>query len=684
MGQAKGKEMGQMDWKMPLLADDIQDVLTAFGFPPLLAGVLRARGADSPEKAARVLLRDETLLGDPWLLRDMDRAVARLRLAIENRQKLVVYGDYDVDGITSACLLYDYFQGLGLDCTVYIPDRLAEGYGLNKDAIDRLKSGGADLIVTVDCGVTAISEADYVKSLGMDIIITDHHECPQTLPDAAAVINPKRPDSDYPFTELAGVGVAFKLVCALEGDWAAPMARYVDLVAVGTIADVMPLVGENRTLASKGLEKLRENPLPGLAALLEEAGAGGKPLTAATVGFTLAPRINAAGRLCRTEAAVGLLISKSREEAQERARELCTLNRRRQELETAVWEDAAATLAAVEPTEPIVLESESWHPGVVGIAASKLTEAYKLPAVMICIDEGRGKGSCRSFGDFNLFEALSACSAHLESFGGHAFAAGLNIIPENIDAFRQAFAEYYHQNPPTARCALEPELLVCDPASLSLTGVEALSALEPCGCGNEAPLMCMTGALLESVTPIGGGKHLRLRVSKSGKVFDCVFFSHTAEALGVSEGETIDLCFTPQVNAFRAHRSVQLLLVDVRKSETQALCRDILSKKEIPAGALLPFRPGRKELACLWRALMRTGGRAELDCDGCPRGQALGFLEPVKLCLALRIFNELGLLELRHESDRVLCLACDGEKTELERSPMFRLLWAQEDAVPAG
>jgi single-stranded-DNA-specific exonuclease len=257
-------------------------------------------------------------------------------------------------------------------------------------------------------------------------------------------------------------------------------------------------------------------------------------------------------------------------------------------------------------------------------------------------------------------------------------------MPENIGAFRQALAEYYRQNPPTARCALEPELLVCDPASLSLAGVEALSALEPCGCGNEPPLMCMTGAVLESVTPIGGGKHLRLRVSKRGTAFDCVFFSHTAEALEVSEGETIDLCFTPQVNAFHAHRSVQLLLADVRKSETQALCREILGKKALPTETLLPFRPGRKELACIWRALMRAGGCAELDADGCPQERMLGFLEPVKLCLGLRIFSELGLLELRHESGRVLCLARDGEKTELERSPLFRLLWAQEDAVPAG
>ncbi len=669
--------MGQIDWKMPCVTDDIDKDFSAAAYKPLLSAVLRARGIDSPEKAKKYLRRDRTLLCDPMQLSDMDKAVSRIELAIQSQQKTAVYGDYDVDGITSACLLYDYFQSRGLDCEVYIPDRLDEGYGINTKAIEALHSRGVELIVTVDCGITAISETAFAKSLGMDMIITDHHECPLFLPDAAAVVDPKRPDSEYPFEELAGVGVAFKLVCALEKSSDVPLERYADLIAVGTIADVMPLIGENRFLAYLGLEKLRNNPLPGFAALLDEAGAFKKPLSASTVGFTLAPRINAAGRLCQTETAVNLLTSKNYEEAQILAKELCALNRRRQELETEVWKDAMAALSNTEQKSPIVLESGSWHPGVVGIAASRLTEEYKLPTIMICVDDENGKGSCRSYSDFNLFDALSACSEHLVSFGGHAFAAGLNIKPENIDSFRKALAEYYVSNPPTEHLKLETEVLICDPATLSMEGVEALLELEPCGSGNEQALLCIFGAVLESVLPIGNGKHLRLRISKKGVPFDCVFFSRTAETLGASEGESVDICFTPQVNDFHQHKNVQLLVADIRKSEIPEKCRCIIEQQDLHIDEFRLLRPGRDELVYLWRGIKRLGGRLELLFDECLQGSELDSMEPMKLCLGIRILSELSLLDVSIINGRVMCCARDnGEKTELDKSPLFRLLWS--------
>ena len=645
-------------------------------FTPLLAAVMRARGFETPEKAGHSLRRDKSLLLDPMLLSDMNKAVYRIERAIELHEKTAVYGDYDVDGISSACLLLDYFQSRGLDCEVYIPDRLDEGYGINTKAIDILHERNISLIVTVDCGITAVSEAEYAKSLGMDMIITDHHECPQVLPEAAAVIDPKRPNSEYPFGELAGVGVAFKLVCAMEKDTDALLGRYADLVAVGTIADVMPLVGENRYLTYLGLEKLRNDPLPGFAALLEEAGVSKKPLTAATVGFTLAPRINAAGRLCSTETATKLILAKNQQEAQVWAKELCALNRRRQELEIEVWEDAMSFLSDTEPQSPIVLESGSWHPGVVGIAASRLTEEFKLPTVIICVDDENGKGSCRSYGDFNLFEALSACSEHLVSFGGHAFAAGLNIKPENIGAFRKALAEYYSQNPPAVHPELHPEVLVKNPASLSMEGVESLSELEPCGSGNEHPLLCICGAVLESLASIGNGRHLRLRISQKGVSFDCVFFSRTAENLGVSEGETVDICFTLQVNDFRSRQSVQLLIVDVRRSETLEVCRNIIEKNEFLINDARLYRPEREELACLWRGIRRLGGKLELSFDKFSEDFGMTFMEPVKLCLGIKILSELKLLDTSVVNGRVLCLASENAgKTELDKSPLFRLLW---------
>lgn len=669
--------MGQIEWKMPCIADNIDNDFSAAGFKPLLSAVLRARGLDTPEKARNYLRRDKALLCDPMQLADIDKAVSRIELAIKTRQKTAVYGDYDVDGITSACLLYDYFQSRGLDCEVYIPDRLDEGYGINIKAIEALRSRGVELVITVDCGITATSETEFAKSLGMDMIITDHHECPQVLPDAAAVVDPKRPDSSYPFEELAGVGVAFKLVCALEKDADAPLERYADLVAVGTIADVMPLVGENRALAYTGLEKLRNNPLPGFAALLDEAGALKKPLSASTVGFTLAPRINAAGRLCQTETAVKLLLSKSYEEAQVWAKELCALNRRRQELETEVWEEAMAALSETEPKAPIVLESGSWHPGVVGIAASRLTEEYKLPTIMICVDDENGKGSCRSYSDFNLFDALSACSEHLVSFGGHAFAAGLSIKPENIDSFRKALAEYYSSNPPTEHTELEPEVLICNPSTLSMESVEALTELEPCGSGNEQAMLCIVGAVLESLSPIGNGKHLRLRISKMGVPFDCVFFSRTAETLGVTEGETVDICFTPQINDFHQHKSVQFLITDIHKSEMPEKCRGIIENADLHIDELRLFRPERDELVSLWRSIKKLGGRFELSLSECLKGNVLDSMEPMKLCLGIRILSELHLLEVSMTNGKLLCCACDnGEKTELAKSPLFRSLWS--------
>ena len=668
--------MGQMEWKMPCVADDNLDSFAKSGFTPLLAAVLRARGANTPEKARRYLLRDETQLCDPMLLADMGKAVSRIELAIEKHEKLAVYGDYDVDGITSACLLLDYFQGRGLDCEVYIPDRLDEGYGVNKNAVDALHEKGIDLIITVDCGITAVAETEHAKSLGMDMIITDHHQCPQTLPEAAAVIDPKRPDSAYPFLELAGVGVAFKLICALEKNSQVPLERYADIVAVGTIADVMPLIGENRYLVYKGLEKLKNSPLPGFEALLEESGAAKKPISAATVGFTLAPRINAAGRLCKTETSIKLLVSKTPEDASTWAKELCTLNRRRQELELEVWEEAMATLSSEEPKSPIVLESDSWHPGVVGIAASRLTEEYRLPTIMICVDEGNGKGSCRSYGDFNLFEALSACSEHLESFGGHAFAAGLSIKPENIDVFRKALAEYYISNPPTEHPAMEPEILISNPAILNMEGVSSLSELEPCGSGNEHPLMCVCDAILESVTPIGNGKHLKLRISHKGVAFDCVFFSRTAESLGVPEGEIVDVCFTPQINDFHSRQSVQLLIVDVRRSQTLDKCRNIIEKDEIQLDELRSFRPERDDIATFWRKIKSLGGRLDLSFEKFSEDFNLDFMEPIKLCLCIRVLSELKLLDTKIGDGRIFCSASESsEKTELQQSPLFRLLW---------
>ena len=668
--------MGQKEWEMPRFRYTDEAKLENAGYTPLLSAILQARGIDTPQKAREYLKRDESLLKDPFLLDDMDKAIKRIELAITRREKVAVYGDYDVDGITAACLLSDYFSSRGLECETYIPDRLNEGYGVNTNAIRALHEMGVSLIITVDCGVTAILETEYAKSLGMDIIVSDHHECPPQLPAAIAVINPKRKDSKYPPEVLAGVGVAFKLVCALEGDFKVPLDRYADFVAVGTIADVMPLNDENRVLVQRGLDKLRNSPRPGFAMLLEESGAALKPISAQTVSFVLAPRINAAGRLSETDLAVKLLLSKKKQEARTYARALCDINRRRQELETAIWEEAKSAIGNDFPKVPIVLKSESWHPGVVGIASSRITEEHKLPTIMICLDGDLGKGSCRSSGGFNLFDALTACSEHLESFGGHAFAAGINIRNDKIEAFKEAFTKYYIENPPDRRDAVCPELLINDVSILDMEGVQSLDDLEPCGSGNPRALLCISDAVLESIAEIGNGKHLRMRILKDGVYFDCVYFSHSLNDVDIKIGECVDVCFFPQINHYHSYKNIQLLIDDIRPSETLLHCRKILKSGEICLDKIGDYRPGRDEITRVWRIIDAMGGRIECSLDSLIKKDDFGGMAPIMLCLCLRIFKELGLLSIEIENEWIcIFMRENAKKADLASSPLFRLLW---------
>jgi single-stranded-DNA-specific exonuclease len=548
---------------------------------------------------------------------------------------------------------------------MYIPDRLAEGYGLNNGAIDRLHEKNITLIITVDCGITAVEETAYAAALGVDMIITDHHECQAEMPQAVAVIDPKRPGCAYPNRCLAGVGVAFKLVCALSGDEQQMLRRFSDLVAVGTVADVMPLVGENRYMVKTGLQKLRDDPRPGLAALIEEAGLQRNRLGASSIGFTLAPRINAAGRLGLVKRAADLMLAKSTGAAASLASELCEMNRQRQNLEAEIWEQAAHMLDGQTPTGPIVLAGDGWHQGVIGIAASRLSETYSVPAVMISLDGDKGKGSCRSYGGFNLFDALSSCDELLDAFGGHALAAGLNIQRSNINAFRKALQEYYVKHIPTVETALSPDVLIDSKELLTMECVASLDALEPCGNGNPRPTFCMMEVRLTSVTPIGGGKHVRLRLEKFGQNYDCVWFSHKASDLGVSVGDRVDTVFFPQISEFRGHRSVQLLIQELRRADTTELCRRILTGDDVPRLYL-----NRGELARIWRSLVRL----------CPLQLGLGRLglieprlHPAKIALGLRVLWEVDLVDLQPaEQDISIMLTKKEEKADLTRSAAWQ------------
>ena len=572
------------EWKIPYHRPDYPDELKQAGYGPLLSAVLALRGARSAKDARALLGGGPEDLHDPMRMHGMAAAVDRIHLAIQRGEAVAVYGDYDVDGITATCLVTDYLRSKGLRCVGYIPDRNEEGYGLNCAALDSLYAEGVRLLITVDCGITAVEEARHTRALGLDMIITDHHECkPGEVPDAIAVIDSKQGLDDYPNPDLAGVGVAMKLVCACEGESASVLERYADLVAVGTVADVMPLVGENRALVLCGLKKLMERPRPGFAAMLRETSVDPEHITAASIGFSLAPRLNAAGRLGQATMSLDLLMCEDPDEAARLASELCELNRQRQSIETDIWQDAVSRLDGKTPTGPIVLASDSWHQGVIGIAASRLAEQFSLPAIMICFSGDHGKGSCRSYGGFNLFEALSACSEHLLGFGGHALAAGLTIRRDKLPAFREALERYYAAHRPVPQPEVSCDILIRDPELLTLENVRELDLLEPYGNANPRPVFCLSNALLVSTDQVGGGRHLRLRLRVGRSTLDGIFFSRSAQALGIAPGDRVDVAFSPQVNEFRGHCSVQLVLSAVRKHDPGRRQGRGLRRQPLPA-----------------------------------------------------------------------------------------------------
>ena len=681
--------MRYQEWRVAAPSRAAREELEQAGVPPLLAAVLSARGIRTREEAQALLAPGETPLEDPMGLRDMDRAVRRIRRALETGETVAVYGDYDVDGITSTCLLTDCLSRLGGRVLPYIPDRLEEGYGLNSEAVSALAAQGVTLIVTVDCGITAVEEAACAASLGVELVITDHHECKAALPAAAAVVDPRRADCPYPFKCLAGVGVALKLVLALGGPARQDelLERYADLAAIGTVADVMSLTGENRTIVRLGLEALRRTGRPGLRALLHEAGLDERPLTATAIGYTLAPRINASGRMGCASLAGELLLTDDPARGEELSRALCDLNRERQAIEAEIYTECQAMAEARPQRHALVLAGEQWHQGVVGIVASRLAEKYSCPAFMICLQDGKGKGSCRSFAGFNLFAALERCAPLLEGFGGHALAAGFTIREENIPAFAAAMNDY------VCACtggeemvsALDIDGELDDVGLLTLEGVEGLELLEPYGAGNPKPVFSLSGCLVSAVNEVGGGRHLKLKLTASGRSFDAIFFSATAEEAGVGPGDRVDVAFTPQINEYRGGRSVQLQLCDLRPALTRAQAERALYEKfrrgepltRQEAEALLP---SREEFVTLWRYLKGHAGQAPLEATAHRLARSIarsaGRRETVmRTLVCLEVFDERGLIRLEHTTDHLhIALRSVDGKVNLDDSCIMRKL----------
>ena len=550
-------------------------VLTGhLGLGGLAARVLAARGFDDEEKAEHFLHQSLGDIHDPFLLKDMDKAVAEIRRAIESGVKIAVYGDYDVDGVTSTCIMIQYLRKMGADCTYYIPDRLGEGYGLNVAAIQSLYDDGCRLLITVDSGITAEEEARFAREIGLRLIITDHHECKETVPEAAAVVNPRRSDSNYPFRELAGVGVAFKLVCALERDRPTEdlMREYADVVAVGTIADVMPLIGENRVIVSYGLGCLRQTGNQGLRALMQKLGLDGKPVTSNSVSFVMAPRINAAGRLGGASIAARMFLTDDPAEASELAERLCELNHQRQEEENGIYEqvmDRIREKPELTRGRTMTLWGDNWHNGVIGIVSSRLSDRYGIPCVLISMNGDDGKGSGRSIRGFNLYAALEKNAALLEKYGGHELAVGLTVKRENLEALRDALEE-------CAACGGEEEIVPCvnvdcrvEPEELTIAAVEGLSVMEPFGMGNPQPVFLMNEVRIEEITPISHDRHIKLHLSKNGRYFNAFVFGMGAKSCRFVKGDLLDIVFSAEINIYRDNRTVQLVVKDVRWSEEE-------------------------------------------------------------------------------------------------------------------
>lgn len=680
-------------WNLPAAAPSTA-ALEKAGYPALLAAVLAAHGIEDVPAAAEFLRIEESLSLSPFLMKDMDRAASRIDRALRAGEHMAVFGDYDVDGITATAILVDYLRRRGGQVSHYIPRRIEDGYGLSADAMRTLHERGVSLVITVDCGITGVEEVDFAATLGMDVVVTDHHECKDELPRAAAVVDPHRPDCPYPFKHLAGCGVALKLVLALGGEEQAEelLTRYCPLAAVGTVADVMRMAGENRTIVARGLAHITDNDFIGLQALLRETGLDQKEITSVQIGYVLAPRINAAGRMGEADRAAELMLCKDPATARALARELCELNRQRQAVEQEIYAQAIEMIETLPADErhALVLADHQWHQGVVGIVASRLSEKYACPSFMIHISGHTGKGSCRSWGGFNLFAALEECSDLLLGFGGHELAAGFTIEEDKIPAFRrrmnQCVLRFMGGRP--AASALDVDVVLRRPELVTLWEVEQLRRLEPYGNGNERPLFSLLGVTLDRIQGVGQNRHLKLRFSKGTAQMEGIFFSVTPQQCPCQAGERVDVVFYLQVNEFRGSRTVQLQVVDLRPSlqssareeESLALLRRLEEGVGLTSREALRILPSRQQCVAAWRMLQQDVPYEEAERQYLPFLRGLSAAIPgtdpfLRACFCVELFCERGLLsrEIRDGEIRLRLCAVDG-KVDLEQSPYWTAL----------
>ena len=549
--------------------EEVEKIAKEFNVSKILATILSNKKISKKEDIEKFLNPKRNNFHDPFLMPDMEIAVDRIIKAIETKEKIMIYGDYDVDGITSITVLKQFLADRGIVADTYIPNRLDEGYGLNKKAIEEIAKQNYTLMITVDCGISGIDEVEYANSLGIETIITDHHEQAEIIPNALAVVDAKRKDNKYPFNQLAGVGVVFKLIQAIgfsleleEKEY----LKYLDLVCVGTISDIVPLVDENRVIAKLGLKLVEVTKNLGLKTLLDTVGY--KKIDSITISFGVAPRINACGRMGYQEEALNLFLTKDLEEAKEISNKLNEYNKERQDKEKRIFAEAIEKIEKGEKDKScIILGNENWHHGVIGIVASKVTDMYFKPSILICFEEqGDGKGSGRSIPGFDLHEALTKCDKYIEKFGGHSMAIGITVKKDNFEEFKKQFEEYAKNSDIDKIIPIiyiDEEITLKD---INLKAVQELQLLEPFGEGNKMPLFLYKNLRIDSIRALSEGKHLKLTLKDDNMVIDAIGFNMGEYTNDYLIGDKVDIVGNLEINSFNGIDKVQINLKDIRKS----------------------------------------------------------------------------------------------------------------------
>lgn len=591
--------------------------------PPLLAMMLDIRGITKEEDVINFLQENKDF-SDPFLMKDMDKAVERITTAVENGEKICVYGDYDADGVTSTSLLYSYLRdSLGADVMFYIPTRTGEGYGMNKGAVDKIHSQGVTLIITVDNGISAREEIDYANSLGIDTVITDHHMPSGAIPKAVAVVNAHQQDDKSPFKDFSGVGVAFKLVMAIEGEYAdvdSLLENFSDIATLGTIGDIVPLVGENRTLVKNGLRHIQNSDRIGINAMKQESGIAEKEINSSNVAFTLVPRINAGGRLGSSEKSVNLLLTEDEDEAVTIADKLGMDNRERQSIEkeilASIDEEVRRTPNIVND-KILVFAGKGWHQGVVGIAASRIKDIYDKPTIIIGIDDdGVARGSGRSVEGFSLCDAVFACSEHLTHYGGHPMAVGISLEKEKINDFRKAINAYCKDikmpyNILHIDCKLNPN-------QLDLSILDSLSYIEPCGASNPSPIFGLYNMTVIATKEIGNGKHMRITLSRGqGQVpVYAVYFNHNFQSCSYRNGDIVDVAVSLDRNIYNGQENLSVIIKDIKYSQSnneelidsERIFDKFAKRYKLTKNEVMSILPTRNDFAYVYRFLKQNKG----------------------------------------------------------------------------